>query len=102
MKRLGFAAAAVITFLLLLLLSYNIAGSHSDALFAGRPEEFYRIRSRLCLFRSITGHAGPSWEFVYDCRMLFSSDPVTVQMNFFGHPIASNPRDILSKLHKQP
>jgi hypothetical protein len=102
MKRLGLAAAVVITLLLFLLLSFSIAGSHSDALFAGRPEEFYRISSRLCLFHSITGHTGPSWEFTYDCRNLFISDPITVQMSFLGRPMASNPRDMLSKLHKQP
>jgi hypothetical protein len=102
MKRIGLAAASVVIFLLLLLLSYSVAGSRSDALFAGPPEEFYRIRGRLCLFRSITGHARPSWEFAYDCKYIFMNSPITVQMSFFGHPIATNPRDMLSKLRKQP
>lgn len=101
MKRLRLAAAAILILLLLLLISYSIAGSRSDALFEGRPEEFYRIGSRLCVFRSITGQAGPSWEFDYDCPNLFS-DPVTVQMSFLGRPTASNPRNVLSKLGKQP
>ena len=100
MKRFAPILVVAMTALLLLFFSYRSAVSRSDALLVGRPEGFHRIDSRLCLFRSMTGHAGPGWDFAYDCDAVFTGNPLYVKTSLLGEPLATAPKDALAELRK--
>jgi hypothetical protein len=102
MKRLAIVFAILLGVALLFVGSYFHARARADALVAGRPDAWFRISSRFCLFSSITGHPDPSWEFSYDPRDTFPTAPLTIQMSLLGQPVATNPRNALAELQRPP
>lgn len=101
-KRIGIIAMVMTVFGALVVGSFVRARGRSDALIERISEQWERTDTRLTVIRSITGRAGPSWDFSYEPVDSFVTGPLTVQMSLFGQPIATNPRNALAELQKLP
>jgi hypothetical protein len=98
-KRLLLTFASLLAIALLVIASYRVAASRSDALLAKDAEPWERVESRFVLVRSATGGWGPSWDFSYDCpKNYFGVGYVTIRFSLLGQATASNPQAALAVL----